>query len=197
MTEHDAPDAAERAAETIGGLGDRLKSHFEAKRWRELGELLDLPSVWFLDAPKDLDEALGLAAEVLGEANDVEVSLVRVLSSEPGSAARGSYTCCLAWIEPPAWKQHEVQFDLHLGFEQNGAGRWTVAYLGVTRAAAEMAAPPPDHPVGAGSEEPVAAFAAPGACGTAREGGRVVVYVPVSVPEETVRALLRARGEPE
>ena len=183
---------AAAGGETIGALGNRLKALFEEKRWRELGDELALPTVWFLHAPKTMAEALELAAEVLDGASEVELSLVRVLrsESEAGGAARGSYTCCLAWLEPAGWKQQEVQFDLHLGFEQDGGGRWKLAYLGVTPAAPEMAPPP----VG-GEERPgilpglAGADAAPG-------GEPVMVYVPVFLPPETVQALLRgARRE--
>jgi hypothetical protein len=192
MAENEEQEAGGAAGETIGALGNRLKALFEEKRWRELGEELALPTVWFLHAPKTMAEALELAAEVLGGASEVELSLVRVLRSESGAggAARGSYTCCLAWLEPAGWKQQEVQFDLHLGFEQDGGGRWKLAYLGVTPAAPEMAPPP------AGGEERPGIL--PGLAGAdAAPGGEpVMVYVPVFLPPETVQALLRgARRE--
>jgi len=202
MAENEEQGAGGAAAgETIGALGDRLKALFEEKRWRELGEELALPTVWFLHAPKTMAEALELAAEVLDGASEVELSLVRVLrsESEAGGAARGSYTCCLAWLEPAGWKQQEVQFDLHLGFEQDGGRRWKLAYLGVTPAAPEMAPPPADRPEAdrsAGAEERPGIL--PGLAGAAGAPGdeAVMVYVPVFLPPETVQALLRgARRE--
>jgi hypothetical protein len=192
---------------TIGALGNRLKALFEGKRWRELGEGLDLGAIWFLQAPKSMAEALALAEEVLGGASEVDLSLVRILRSDGSeSEAGGSYTCCLAWLETESFEHHEVQFDLHLGFRRgsddgdgrgDGEQRWRLAYLGVTPATPEMAPAPGGEaePAGPASREdggsPIPWPAEPGGAPEPAAGDPVMVYVPVLLPTETVQALLR------
>lgn len=190
--------------ETVAALGNRIKSLFESKQWSALGQCLPFPTLWFVYQPLSIPEAQAMADKVLRDAQDIEVSLLRILRTESSdTTSRGSYLCRLGWFEPGALKQHEVSFDLHLGFRTKPDVR--LEYFGITQAS-----PEPSLPV----EEPAAEQPAPRAAdasaaavqlplgvlaGSPVTSGAadapVMVYVPVLVPASVAQGLVRgARG---
>jgi hypothetical protein len=180
---------------SVNALGLHLRRAFQERRWREVADLFAFDRLWAFDAPLAKDAACDWADKRFAKVRDLEVSLVRVLRTlasedEPS----GSYTCCLLWIDEDTWEQHEVEFDLHLGFGRDADGRWQVAHLGLT--------PPTPEDMPELDEGPAQGFvpaAVPGAhdglslfAGAERPAGngQVVVYVPVSMAPAAARALL-------
>jgi len=183
-------DAEAEFDPTVGALGESMRENFENKRWDELRRLLSVESLWLLSHPIDLDEAIATAADLLDDAEEIELTLLRILNSETSEAeCRGSYLCRLGWYEPASTKQHEVSFDLHIGFRTDGVVR--LCHLGFTQAT-----PEPEIPSAAPAEGTTAASniwipsgrAALSVAGT----DAVTVYVPVSVPAKTLSKLLHS-----
>lgn len=203
------------SARTVSDIGNQIKAHFEKKEWPALGELLQLQSLWFVYQPLSVPEALAMAQEVLGGAEEVEVTLLRIVRTESTDAqSRGSYQCRLGWFEPAKLKQQEVSFDLHLGFQLKPEVK--LEYLGITEASPEPSLPVEEPAPASKEAAPVVPAAAAAPAGSApvpvmpglppgavplaipampaAEGGgeaSVMVYVPMLVPASAVQANLR------
>src|SRR4051794_30458571 len=96
-----------------------------------------------------------MAEEVLGGAEDVELTLLRIVRTESTEAhSRGSYQCRLGWFEPAGLKQQEVSFDLHLGFQLKPEVK--LEFLGITEAS-----PEPELPTEEPEPAPAASVSAP------------------------------------
>lgn len=182
------------SAKTVSDIGNQIKALFEGRQWAALGDFLQLSSVWFVYQPLSVPEALAMAEKVLRGAQEVEVTLLRIVRTESTEThSRGSYQCRLGWFEPAALKQQEVSFDLHLGFSLKPEVK--LEYLGITEASPEPSLPeepaPPKQEATA-APAPVLVAGAPSPA-PAAEGADapVMVYVPVLMPASAVQAHLR------
>jgi len=134
----------------LQALGE-IKRLLEAGRWADLRALLDLPTVWAWDRPLTGSEFHAALADILGSAVDVQLLVLAALRRvrERGET-RASYTCCLLWAYPGSWEDHDVEFDIHLGYSGGGARPFEVRYLGITAPTPEVI-PFPDAAAGAAS----------------------------------------------
>ena len=136
-----------------------IESCLEAGRWAELRSLIDLPAVWAWDRPLSGAEFHDAVAEVLEPAVDVQLLVLAALRRERAQGVtRTSYTCCLLWAYPGSWEDHELEFDIHLGYTGGGSGPFVLRYLGITAPTPEVI-PFPD--VGAVRADPIAPAGAP------------------------------------
>ncbi len=182
-------------------LSDRLKRLIEERRWPEVESLVGLDAIWAFDRPMPLGEAVAAAAAVLEHAVDIHLWFEKILKAQAADGA-GHLTlnCCLMWGEEGNLKDHEFDFDFHLGFGQDSAGAWGFRYLGVTPGTPEYVpfptegkpahgeAPAASTATGTAAAAPAAwTLAAPAAWALAGGGlalppGHVVAYLPVVVP---------------
>lgn len=188
---------------TVSDVGNQLKTLFEGKQWPALGELLkEAAQRWYVYQPISVPEALAMAEEVLGAAEDIELTLLRIVRTESTEAhSRGSYQCRLGWFEPAGLKQQEVSFDLHLGFQLKPEVK--LEYLGITEASQEPELPseelapaqkdvaPAAAPLPAGAVPFIAGAVPAPLAGAEGSEAPVMVYVPLVVPASAVQAHLR------
>jgi len=169
----------------VADVGNQIKTLFEGKKWAALGDLLKLPSLWYVYQPLSVPEALAMAERVLRDAQEVEVTLLRIVRTESSDGySRGSYQCRLGWFEPSPLKQQEVSFDLHLGFRTQPEAK--LEYLGITEAS-----PEPSLPAEEPAKAPPREAAAPAPLVPEGASPEVTVYVPVRLPASLVQAHLR------
>lgn len=118
--------------EPIRILATRLRDTFETKDWQGLQSLLAFPTVWVENAAFPVSEFAQKAQAALGDAEDIEFVLSRVLQTEIGATSgRASLTARLSWSAAKTWEETAIEFDLHLGFEKAGED-WRISFLGVT-----------------------------------------------------------------
>ncbi|HEX4966713.1 MAG TPA: hypothetical protein VF173_38235 [Thermoanaerobaculia bacterium] len=126
--------------EPIRVVAAQFRDALEAKDWEGLARILSFPSVWVQDRPLRTADFIERAREVLGEAEDVELLLVRVLRADVGeSSGHASVTTRLLWSSAKTWEEHQLEFDLHFGFEKHDE-TWRLAFLGVSRSTGEAGA---------------------------------------------------------
>ena len=188
----DRRSSADPLPDSVGALGEHLKALFVNQQWTALAECLREAPIWCVDAPLSVAAAMDLAARVLEGAEDVELTLLRILKSEQnGQHPSGSYLCRLGWYDPKRVKQEEVNFDLHLGFDVSSGVR--VRYIGVTAASPEPTLAEPAGPAATAAPAtaaPVETPLQPGAFAVASGAETVMVYAPLLVPASALRTLL-------
>jgi hypothetical protein len=132
-----------RPVDALRALAERCKQLLEARRWPELAGRLGMREVWAFDRALPVGEALDRLAAILGAAEDIHLWVERVLAAETAEAAGHlSLACCLMWGEAGSFADHERELELHLGFQRDGDGAWSIDYLGVTASRAGAAAAP-------------------------------------------------------
>jgi hypothetical protein len=184
---------------TVSDVGNQIKMLFEGRQWPALGELLkEAAQLWYVYQPISVPEAMAMAEETLRGAEDIELTLLRIVRTESTEAhSRGSYQCRLGWFEPAGLKQQEVSFDVHLGFQLKPEVK--LEFLGVTEASPEPELPSEETEKEAAAPAPAPAALPAGAVPfiagavPAVEGSEapVMVYVPLLVPASAVQAHLR------
>ena len=116
----------------VRDVGLRLKTYLEAADWDALEDLLPSSHLWINGRPRPTAAVLQQAEELLCDAVDVDLTLVRVLAAEQGKdRAHYSFTCCLVWGVRGSWDEREHSFDLHIGLEQKERREWVITYFGI------------------------------------------------------------------
>jgi hypothetical protein len=109
----------------------RLRSAFKDKRWDAIASMIDAPWIWAFDRPLPVPEAVRALGALFDAALDLELLVTAALQrARRGDEARDSFRCCVMWGEPGGWREHELEFDLHLGAPSGGGAR--LSYLGLT-----------------------------------------------------------------
>lgn len=122
----------------LAALGE-IKALLEAKRWVDLRALIDLPTVWVWDRPLAGPEFHDALAATFEPAVDVHLLVLAALKLErQQDMTRASYTCCVLWAYPGNWEEHDVEFDVHLGYTGDDEPPFKVNYFGITAPTPEV-----------------------------------------------------------
>jgi len=111
----------------------KLRSRFRRRDWNGIEALLDCDRVWTFDRPITVDEFATTLDELFRDAVDLDLLISGMrFEGASGDNRRDSFRCCVMWGETGSWKEHEFEFDLHVGSKLNSEGEWRVSHLGLT-----------------------------------------------------------------
>jgi hypothetical protein len=115
---------------------ENFRGLLERSLWQELEQQLP-EHLWIFDRPYTPAQFRNALEELLGTAIDIKLLVLTMLKQqETGEMLQAGYTCCLLWGERGSWNDHELEFDLHLGYKVS-AGDWKLSYLGILPARPE------------------------------------------------------------
>jgi hypothetical protein len=89
------------------------KHRFEARRW----DMLRAAVIWLFDRAFTFEDFVALLDDVFSPATDVKLLLLETRKVESvDGVAHVTANAVLLWGERDTWKEHELEFDLHLGW---------------------------------------------------------------------------------
>lgn len=117
-----------------------FKTRFEQKAWTALAKMLPA-EVWVNDRGVERRNFLKDAEEKLENADDIELSLTKILRSslEKGSA-HVSAQCQLFYADSDTWEESEASLILNFGFKISANLDVSLAYFGLESDSAPVAA---------------------------------------------------------
>ncbi len=125
--------------DTLRDIADQLRTHIENKEWDKLAQLLNVPSIWFMDANLPQTEAIARIRATLDKAEDIELSIQRLLKARiEESVAEISMVVRLLWSEAGTWKENQSDVNMHIGFQAAAPDQWKISYFGLTPAVMEQ-----------------------------------------------------------
>lgn len=111
-----------------------LKQMIEQRLWNDLRKRMGKgATVWLFDRAAGAGELIDLLRALLDDAVDVKlITMAHKCTEKRDGLTHFSRTCTLIWGERLSWKEHEVDFDLHLGARRGRGRDWNIAYIGAT-----------------------------------------------------------------